>query len=123
MNRTKLRPKAFPLGATLHENTLPESTLRQSTLTENILTEESQSSVSHVIYATALYDTKYVANRYQLCPRTLENWRTTGRGPSYVKIGRLVRYKGASLLDWEDRNTLEHSGQGVNHEQLKPECL
>lgn len=64
----------------------------------------------HAIYPTGIYDTKFVAERYGLCPRTLENWRTTGRGPKYTKVGRLVRYKGIFLLEWEEGNTLEHTG-------------
>jgi hypothetical protein len=26
-------------------------------------------------------------------PRTLANWRSQGRGPSFVRVGRLIRYR------------------------------
>jgi hypothetical protein len=65
----------------------------------------------YAIHLDGLYDTEYVACHYQLCRRTLENWRVSGNGPKYVKVGRLVRYAGAALIAWERKNTLEHSGQ------------
>lgn len=29
--------------------------------------------------------------------RTLQNWRTEGKGPRFLKIGRLVRYRRSAL--------------------------
>lgn len=26
-------------------------------------------------------------------PRTLANWRSQGRGPNFVRVGRLIRYR------------------------------
>ena len=65
----------------------------------------------HIIHSEQIYNTDFVSDRYDLCKRTLENWRTTGRGPKYIKVGKLVRYKGRHLLEWEESNTLDHSGQ------------
>ena len=31
---------------------------------------------------------------------TLEIWRTTGRGPRFIKIGRNVAYDEADLIAW-----------------------
>ena len=28
-----------------------------------------------------------------MSPRTLENWRSLGKGPNYVKLGGQIRYK------------------------------
>ncbi len=36
----------------------------------------------------------------QVAPRTLEDWRTAGAGPRFVKIGRLVRYRVSDLQEW-----------------------
>ena len=34
-------------------------------------------------------------------PRALQNWRITGQGPAFVKIGsRSVRYRLEALRDW-----------------------
>jgi predicted DNA-binding transcriptional regulator AlpA len=35
-----------------------------------------------------------------LAPATLRNMRCSGRGPAFIKIGGLVRYRHADLVDW-----------------------
>jgi predicted DNA-binding transcriptional regulator AlpA len=32
-----------------------------------------------------------------ISPKTLNDWRSAGRGPSYLKIGTLVRYRQSDL--------------------------
>ena len=41
---------------------------------------------------------------------TLANWRTYGRGPAYVHLGRLVRYPVADLEEWIGRQLVRTSG-------------
>ena len=36
--------------------------------------------------------------------KTLENWRTLGLGPRFIKAGRKVLYDPADLLAWRDQN-------------------
>jgi excisionase family DNA binding protein len=47
-----------------------------------------------------------------ISPRTLEDWRLTGFGPSFMKLGRRVLYRMQDLLDFIEarlrRNTGEH---------------
>lgn len=43
-------------------------------------------------------DQKSLADRWQISPRTLEQWRWQGKGPRYLKIGGRVVYR---LLDVE----------------------
>lgn len=45
-----------------------------------------------------------VAARYEgaITVRTLANWRSTGQGPDYVKIGGKVMYPVDTLTKWED---------------------
>ena len=33
-------------------------------------------------------------------PRTLQRWRMEGAGPTFVRIGRLVRYRRSDLDSW-----------------------
>lgn len=33
-------------------------------------------------------------------PQTLAKWRHEGKGPAYIKSGRLVIYRGSDVLDW-----------------------
>lgn len=38
-------------------------------------------------------------------PGTLQQWRWAGTGPTYVKVGRSVRYPLDQLADWLELNT------------------
>lgn len=62
-----------------------------------------------------LRDTKSAAERLSLKPGTLEVWRVQGKGPRYIKIGRLVRYDDDDLQAFEEKNrfgsTSEYRGQ------------
>ena len=40
-----------------------------------------------VIKQTAL-STHQLADRWNISPQTLENWRSQGKGPKYVKLGQ-----------------------------------
>ena len=35
-------------------------------------------------------------------PRTMQRWRMEGRGPAYVRVGRLIRYRQSALSEWLD---------------------
>lgn len=39
---------------------------------------------------------------------TLANWRSGRTGPLFLKIGRLVRYRGADLDAWIDEQVVRH---------------
>ena len=45
-------------------------------------------------------DTRAAADFLGLKPTTLETWRVGGRGPQFLKIGRVIRYSRADLTDW-----------------------
>lgn len=38
--------------------------------------------------------------------RTLANWRSTGEGPAYTKIGGRVLYPVEAVISWERQRTL-----------------
>ena len=42
-----------------------------------------------------------LAARWQMSPRTLEQWRWLGRGPSFLKIGSRVLYREEDVDAWE----------------------
>lgn len=48
---------------------------------------------------------KEAARRLGIESSTLANWRWSGRGPRYVKIGGRVRYRAADLADYLDDRT------------------
>ncbi len=40
----------------------------------------------------------------------LATWRHEGAGPSYVKVGRLVRYRRIDVDSWLDAQTVDTAG-------------
>ena len=44
---------------------------------------------------------------------TLQNWRSTGKSPRYVKVGRNVRYRLSELKAWLEAQTRNHTGEAV----------
>jgi len=35
-------------------------------------------------------------------PKTLANWRVLGKGPKFIKVGRLIRYHPADIASYID---------------------
>ena len=54
-----------------------------------------------------LLDEHRAARYLGLCVKTLRNWRSAGKGPSYIKIGRIVRYRMRDLDDFVEDNLVE----------------
>lgn len=48
------------------------------------------------------------ATRLAVSPATLERWRVRREGPPFVKLGRLVRYRGADLDAYVRAHTTVH---------------
>lgn len=42
-----------------------------------------------------------LAQRWGLSPKTLQRWRTEGRGPRYLKLSKRVSYPLESVIDFE----------------------
>jgi len=42
-----------------------------------------------------------LAARWQMSPRTLEQWRWLGKGPRFLKIGARVLYREHDVVTWE----------------------
>lgn len=53
---------------------------------------------------SALLATTDAAPLAGVAPKTLENWRTLGLGPRFIKAGRRVLYDPADLLAWRNQN-------------------
>ena len=43
--------------------------------------------------------------------KTLENWRTLGLGPKFIKAGRRVLYDPADLVAWREQHRVESTSQ------------
>jgi hypothetical protein len=46
-----------------------------------------------------------VSRTLKVAVQTLRNWRTTGRGPAFAKMGPLVRYPPQSVRDYTEART------------------
>ena len=42
-----------------------------------------------------------VANRWGVSPKTLQRWRSEGRGPKYLKLSKRVSYPLDAVIDFE----------------------
>lgn len=51
---------------------------------------------------------KQAARLLSISHRTLQAWRRTGIGPSFIKLGRAVRYRHHDLIAWAGHNTINH---------------
>lgn len=56
---------------------------------------------------------KEAARKLGVSHRTLEDWRLTNRGPRFVKLGRLVRYRMSDLHDFMDQNSFMNTAQAA----------
>lgn len=52
-----------------------------------------------------LINTESAAALLGVKPATLIAWRHRRTGPSFVGIGRLIRYRPSDLLEWLERRT------------------
>ena len=47
-----------------------------------------------------LLTTEQAADLVRVKPATLKIWRIKGEGPTFIKVGRLVRYRRATIEKW-----------------------
>ena len=47
-----------------------------------------------------------------LRPQTLACWRLYGKGPAFIRIGRIIRYDRRILEEWVSRNTVPTETRG-----------
>lgn len=55
--------------------------------------------------ATELISPSELASRYKgrVTERTLANWRSTGQGPRFIKVGGRVMYPVDAVIAWEQK--------------------
>lgn len=61
--------------------------------------------------STLLSDTDASAYLGGIRPKTLKNWRSAGEGPSFIKVGRSVRYSVADLDQYLAASRVERLAQ------------
>lgn len=63
--------------------------------------------------AQKLLKEKEVERVFGLNYRTLQDWRLKGCGPSFVKIGRSVFYRGKDIIAFLDDRTFKNTGEAA----------
>lgn len=57
--------------------------------------------------AAVLLDEDQAARCLEQQRKTLESWRRQGRGPRFAKLGRVIRYRLADILDYVEQSTFD----------------
>lgn len=57
--------------------------------------------------AGALIGTDEAAAWLGMASTTLRRWRSEGRGPRWVRVGRLARYRESDLSEWAEAHVME----------------
>lgn len=69
--------------------------------------------INRIAAEPLIVSTKQAARILGNSPRTLEDWRLTGIGPRFVKMGRNVRYRMSDILDYLEQNTFSSTAEAM----------
>ena len=50
-----------------------------------------------------------LAKRWQISPRTLEQWRWLGKGPKFIKLGARVLYRETDVMEFESSQVCQNT--------------
>ena len=59
-----------------------------------------------------------LAQRWNLNPTTLSQWRWNGRGPQYLKLGRRVMYRLEDIEAFEEQQVRRDTSQDYIKQQM-----
>jgi predicted DNA-binding transcriptional regulator AlpA len=59
-------------------------------------------------HATELLTQETLAVELKMRPQSLADWRHRGKGPDYIKVGQLVRYRRSDVQRWLDTRAVSH---------------
>ena len=79
--------------------------LTASANTESTLSLKAAPAPPETGVAPEILRTDEAATYLGVSPQTLAKWRLTGDGPVYIKLGRRVRYRRATLDEFVSRKT------------------
>ncbi len=66
-----------------------------------------------------LFTAKEAADFIKVFESTLATWRYLGKGPTYVKAGKIVRYRASDLEGWMKRNAVDPEAKTGSEGQRK----
>ena len=82
-------------------------------MSERALPPEQANAPCVDLVKPAFTNTRGAAHYAALSPKQLEHWRTRGCGPTYIKVGRHVRYSYADLDAWMAARRVANTAQEV----------
>ncbi len=65
-----------------------------------------------------LYCESVISKKLACEEKTLQAWRSRGGGPPFVKIGRLVRYRGCDVKKWITSRTVRSTSELPSREEV-----
>ena len=71
------------------------------------------------IEGNRVFDTDEAARYLGLRSRTLDNWRASGIGPRYCKVGVLVKYRQSDLVKFLNDSVVETRAHRGNSQAVK----
>lgn len=60
-----------------------------------------------------LFDTPQLSSHLGIGEKALEKWRLQGKGPKFIKVGKLVRYDEADVLAWIEQQKRSNTTEGA----------
>lgn len=63
-----------------------------------------------------------LAERWGISPKTLQRWRSEGRGPRYLKLSKRVTYPMDEVLNFENRALYESTWERSNQVVASPDA-
>ena len=71
-----------------------------SSIAERLTAIERDISSTRVPVLDSLLTPPGLAEQLDVTERTLSEWRITGRGPAFIRLGKTVRYRSAAVESW-----------------------
>jgi predicted DNA-binding transcriptional regulator AlpA len=65
-----------------------------------------------------LYCESVISKKLVCEEKTLQAWRSRGGGPPFVKIGRLVRYRGCDVKKWIASRTVRSTSELLSRAEV-----
>ena len=61
-----------------------------------------------------LLSAEELAKALKMSPRTLQKWRSDGRGPRYIRLGHNVRYRSQDIAGWLESKGSRNSAEAAD---------
>jgi predicted site-specific integrase-resolvase len=67
-----------------------------------------------LLFQNEYMSTQQLADMWGVKKATVQQWRTLGTGPVYIKLGRRVIYRKTDIINYERRRTYQGTGEKID---------